>query len=183
MKGPETTSARPSSAAVRMARVRADDETWTTFRALAGVRSISEVLGDLVAAEVRRYRSQQLQNQTLEPRELLEALRRARQQQSDLELIVELSGSKLWHAPPGHTDLRAVPFRGVLGPGEGGLALGTELHAGSGGVRGSHLAPQAFQNLCNLGFDLGVARELVTSITSSEEPRVIRLRPPIGKLP
>jgi hypothetical protein len=70
-----------------MARVRTDDETWATFRVLVGARSISEVLGDLVAEEVRRYRSRQLWAQELQSRELDEALERARRQQEDLELI------------------------------------------------------------------------------------------------
>lgn len=71
-----------------MARVRADEETWATFRTLAGTRSISDVLGALVAQEVRRYRSQQLRTNALEPRELLEALERARQHQADLEILI-----------------------------------------------------------------------------------------------
>lgn len=71
-----------------MARVRADAETWAAFRTLVGARSISDVLGDLVAAEVRRYRSRQLRDQRLEPRELADALDRAAEQQSDLELLI-----------------------------------------------------------------------------------------------
>ena len=71
-----------------MARVQADDETWTTFRALVGPRPISKVLGDLVCEEVRRFRSEQLREQALEPHELLEALERAREQQADLETLV-----------------------------------------------------------------------------------------------
>jgi hypothetical protein len=71
-----------------MARVRSDDETWATFRTLAGVRPISELLGELVAQEVARYRSRRLREQTLQPRELLDALERARKQQTDLELLV-----------------------------------------------------------------------------------------------
>lgn len=71
-----------------MARVRADDETWATFRALAGARPISEVLGELVAQEVGRYRSRQFREQALQPRELLDALERAHKQQADIELLV-----------------------------------------------------------------------------------------------
>jgi len=72
-----------------MARVRADDETWATFRTLAGFRPISEVLGELVAQEVGRYRSRQLREQALQPCELIDALERAQQQQADLELLVD----------------------------------------------------------------------------------------------
>ena len=71
-----------------MARVRSDEATWATFRTLAGTRSISEVLGDLVAQEVQRYRSQRLRDDALEPLELLEALERAREQQDELEALV-----------------------------------------------------------------------------------------------
>lgn len=71
-----------------MARVRVDEDTWATFRALAGTRSISDVFGALVAQEVRRYRSQQLRDDALEPRELRDALERARQQQADLEILI-----------------------------------------------------------------------------------------------
>jgi len=71
-----------------MARVRADDETWAAFRSLAGARSISDVLGDLVKKEVRQYRSQQLRAGSIEPHELIDALQRAHEQQADLEVII-----------------------------------------------------------------------------------------------
>lgn len=86
---------------VRMARVRADEETWAAFRSLAGTRSISDVLGDLVAKEVRRYRSQQLREQRLDPKELLDALEHARVQQADLELIVGRLEALARSTPPG----------------------------------------------------------------------------------
>jgi predicted CopG family antitoxin len=71
-----------------MARVQIDDETWRQFRAVAGVRSISEVLGELVEREVRRARSTRLRDGTLTDREVVEALARARDQAEDLQAIV-----------------------------------------------------------------------------------------------
>ncbi len=50
---------------------------------------MSELLGRLVTREVERYRSRRLHDGQLEPDQLLEALERARQQQADLEAIVE----------------------------------------------------------------------------------------------
>lgn len=45
-----------------MARVQVDDETWREFRVVAGGRSISEVLGELVEALARaRDRAEDLQ--------------------------------------------------------------------------------------------------------------------------
>lgn len=72
-----------------MARVQVPDDVWSDFRALAGYRPMSELLGELVTREVERYRSRRLRDGQLEPDELLEALERARQQQADLEAIVE----------------------------------------------------------------------------------------------
>jgi hypothetical protein len=71
-----------------MARVQVTDDVWTDFRALAGYRPMSELLGELVTREVEKYRSQKLRAGQLEPRELLDALERARAQQADLEAIV-----------------------------------------------------------------------------------------------
>jgi hypothetical protein len=80
---------RPAPAARdRMARVRVDDETWREFRAIAGYRSIAEVLGQLVEREVRTVRSSRLRDEQLVDRELLEALERARNQAEDLRAIV-----------------------------------------------------------------------------------------------
>src|SRR5918997_952004 len=73
----------------RMARVQVDDATWADFRALAGYRPVSEVLGELVTREVERYRSRRLREGELDDRELVEALDRAREQQADLMAIVE----------------------------------------------------------------------------------------------
>ena len=72
-----------------MARVAVADDVWADFRALAGYRPIAQVLGELVEREVDRYRSRRLKDNTLEPRELLDALDRAQQQQADLAVIVE----------------------------------------------------------------------------------------------
>lgn len=71
-----------------MARVQINDETWREFRVVAGGRSISEVLGELVEREVRRARSTRLRDGTLTDRELIEALERARDQAEDLQAIV-----------------------------------------------------------------------------------------------
>jgi hypothetical protein len=72
-----------------MARVRVSDDVWADFRAAAGNRPISEVLGELVSREVDRQRSKRLRQGQLEPSELVEALEDARRQRGDLELIVE----------------------------------------------------------------------------------------------
>jgi hypothetical protein len=72
-----------------MARVQVSDDVWTDFRALAGYRPVSELLGELVTREVEKYRSKKIREGELEPRELLDALERARQQQADLETIVQ----------------------------------------------------------------------------------------------
>ena len=55
---------------------------------VAGGRSISAVLGELVEREVRRARSTRLRDGTLTDRELAEALARARDQAEDLQAIV-----------------------------------------------------------------------------------------------
>jgi hypothetical protein len=72
-----------------MARVVVADDVWADFRAAAGYRPVSEVLGELVEGEVRRYRSQRLREGALDGRELVEALERARLQQEELAAIVE----------------------------------------------------------------------------------------------
>ena len=72
----------------RMARVQVTDDVWTDFRALAGYRPMSELLGELVMREVEKYRSQKLRAGQLEPRELLDALEQAQAQRADLEAIV-----------------------------------------------------------------------------------------------
>jgi hypothetical protein len=72
-----------------MARVQVADDVWADFRAAAGNRPISDVLGELVSREVDRYRSKRLRQGQLEPSELVDALEDARRQQADLALIVE----------------------------------------------------------------------------------------------
>jgi hypothetical protein len=72
-----------------MARVLATDEVWNNFRAACAYRPISVVLGELVEREVARYRSRRLREGALEPRELVDALERAAEQQSDLAALVE----------------------------------------------------------------------------------------------
>ena len=73
----------------RMARVAVSEDVWADFRAAAGHRSVSVVLGELVEREVERYRSRRLRDGQLDGRELVEALERARSQQADLAVIVE----------------------------------------------------------------------------------------------
>ena len=72
-----------------MARVQVTDDVWADFRAAAGNRPISEVLGELVARQVDRYRSRRLRDGRLDPAALVDALEDARRQQADLALIVE----------------------------------------------------------------------------------------------
>ncbi|MDP8907774.1 MAG: hypothetical protein M3N47_01360 [Chloroflexota bacterium] len=74
----------------RVARVRIDDDAWREFRALAGYRPISEVLGELVEREVRRARSSRFRAGRLDDREVVDALDRAREQQTELAAIVAL---------------------------------------------------------------------------------------------
>ncbi|MGH2970190.1 MAG: hypothetical protein ACRDK0_14185 [Solirubrobacteraceae bacterium] len=72
-----------------MARVQVADDSWADFRAAAGHRPISEVLGELVTREVDRYRSKRLRDGQLDPREVTDALEHARRQQADLAAIVD----------------------------------------------------------------------------------------------
>ena len=86
---PEIPEAAAPSSGDRMARVRVPDDVWADFRALAGYRPVSEVLGELVSREVQRYRSRRLRQGQIDDREVIEALGRAREQQAELALIVE----------------------------------------------------------------------------------------------
>ncbi len=72
-----------------MARVQVADDVWSDFRALAGYKPMSELLGELVSREVEKYRSQKLREGALQADELVEALERARAQQQDLAAIVD----------------------------------------------------------------------------------------------
>lgn len=72
-----------------MARVQVTDDVWADFRAAAGHRPLSEVLGELVTREVERYRSRRLREGQLDPREITAALDYAAQQQAALAVIVE----------------------------------------------------------------------------------------------
>jgi len=71
-----------------MARVQVSDDVWSEFRAGAGNRPISEMLGELVTREVERHRSRRLREGEIEDRELVDAIDRARVQQADLAEIV-----------------------------------------------------------------------------------------------
>jgi hypothetical protein len=72
-----------------MARVAVADEVWADFRAAAGHRPVSQVLGELVEREVKAYRSRRLKEDAVDDRELVAALERARLQQEELAAIVE----------------------------------------------------------------------------------------------
>jgi hypothetical protein len=72
-----------------MARVQVADDVWADFRAAAGHRPISEVLGELVTREVDRYRSRRIRDGQLDSRELADALEYAARQQADLAAIAE----------------------------------------------------------------------------------------------
>jgi alkylhydroperoxidase family enzyme len=80
----------PSAAAVptHMARVRVSDEVWADFCAAAGHRSISLRLSELVEQDVREYRRRQVAAGTVDDRELLATLERARVLHADLTAVV-----------------------------------------------------------------------------------------------
>lgn len=85
-----------------MARVHVSDQVWSEFRAAAGRRSISLVLGDLVQREVDRHRSQQLRAGSLDDVELLEALERARELHDEqAELVARIERRLDWGKPKG----------------------------------------------------------------------------------
>lgn len=71
----------------RMARVQVDD-VWREFRSLPGYRPISELLGELVAREVRKARSNRLRDGRFDDGEVVDALGRAHEQQAELAAIV-----------------------------------------------------------------------------------------------
>jgi hypothetical protein len=79
-----------SAAAVptHMARVRVSDDVWADFCALAGHRSISLRLSELVEADVRECRRRQVAAGTVDDRELLEGFERARVLHADLTAVV-----------------------------------------------------------------------------------------------
>lgn len=112
------TSAAPISRVTRMARVQASAEVWADFRALAGLRPISDLLGELVAREVARYRSEQLCRGEIQPSELLDALEHARLQQADLAAIAER--------------LEALQLKREMSFDNGGLATQIEVGEGLG---------------------------------------------------
>lgn len=63
--------------ASRIARVRADEDTWAEFKQAIGDRSVAEVLGRYVETEVARARARRLRGGEMTDDELLEALDRA----------------------------------------------------------------------------------------------------------
>lgn len=81
-------AAKPAPKRDRMARVSVTDQTWNDYRALLGSRPVSEALGALVEREVDRHHARRLKTGTLDDRELVDALDRARQQHADLTQIV-----------------------------------------------------------------------------------------------
>lgn len=72
-----------------MARVHVDDATWKVFKTAAGDTPISELLGQLVTRHVQRHEAREAEAGTLEDRELLSALERAADLQSDLGRLVD----------------------------------------------------------------------------------------------
>ena len=72
-----------------MARVRVPDDIWTEFRAVTGDRSMSSVLGELVEREVRRHRDRRIREDSVDHRELIDALDRAEQLHGELGTMVE----------------------------------------------------------------------------------------------
>jgi hypothetical protein len=77
-----------SSVPDHMVRVRVSDEVWADFRAAAGYRSVSSRLSELVEECVRDYRRQQVVEGTVNDRELLDALNRARALRADLTAVI-----------------------------------------------------------------------------------------------
>ncbi len=71
-----------------MARVQVSDDVWSEFRAGAGNRPISELLGELVTREVERHRSRRVRDGRFDDHEVVDAIERAREQQAALEAIV-----------------------------------------------------------------------------------------------
>ena len=71
-----------------MARVRVPDDVWSEFRAASGTTPINVVLGELVQREVDRHRARRAKAGTLDDRDLLAALDRARELKEDLDAIV-----------------------------------------------------------------------------------------------
>src|SRR4051812_38362246 len=61
----------------RQARVRVSDEVWMDFQRSTANRPIAVVLGELVERRVDRYRARQVDQGTVDERELVEALGRA----------------------------------------------------------------------------------------------------------
>jgi hypothetical protein len=71
------------------ARVRVDDAVWRDFREAIGDRSVAEVLGNFVEAEVARWhRRRASDDRSLTDRELAEALERAQTLSTTLTAIV-----------------------------------------------------------------------------------------------
>jgi hypothetical protein len=108
-----------------MARVQVADDVWADFRAAAGHRPLSEVLGELVTREVDRYRSRRLREGQLDPREITAALDHAAQQQADLAVIVERL-ERLHRVA--ESDAPSEPLEG---PPLAGDPAGAEQHASS----------------------------------------------------
>jgi hypothetical protein len=71
------------------------DDVWTDFQRSTAGRSIAVVLGELVERRIDRYRAQQVAKGTVDERELLEALDRARALHDDLAAIVRRIEAKI----------------------------------------------------------------------------------------
>jgi predicted DNA-binding protein (UPF0278 family) len=71
-----------------MARVHTTDEIWAEFKTSAGNESLSVILGELVARHVDQYRSRRLRDGELDDSEILDALERARELDTDLTQMI-----------------------------------------------------------------------------------------------
>lgn len=87
-RGRTAAGAAPAAVPTRMARVRVSDEVWADFAAAAAPGSLTSLLSALVEERVREHRRQQVVAGTVDDRELLAALERARVLHVDLTAVV-----------------------------------------------------------------------------------------------
>ena len=79
------------------ARVSVDDATWRDFRSAIGDRSVSQVLGSFVEAEVTRWHKQRAEGASLTETEILAAIERARALSETLRLLAGRLETRLHH--------------------------------------------------------------------------------------
>src|SRR4051794_39041896 len=87
-RGATSETGAPAHVRDRQARVRVSDEVWTDFQRSTAGRPIAVALGELVERRVDRYRARQVAQGTVDERELLKALGRARELHDELAAIV-----------------------------------------------------------------------------------------------